>query len=331
MRYRSRPRRGKGTEDPFDDRAEIPIEPLRSMTLGADDSSSSSGGRQRGRFEDGQSTDSGDLRDSGMWVRPEPGWEDQPSGVRRRSGFSSSSLLRRSAGLGGQGSRSRLLIVVVGLVAIVLVVGTFAVAARQRNSGSTAGSSSPIEVPSSIPTALATPSLVPPSDAGSPAPLPSLPSLTPSPPSAAPTPARTVSPRVLLDTLRPAVVADGASGRKMVAVLGRTTFPNSTSVFVSCSTRPATLTYRLGGGFTQLSAVVGLTGSSTPGDLVAQISVVGDGRTLAMTTVSLDRTAGVSVNLSGVRTMVVTAQRISGECRNSDQPYGVLGTATLRR
>src|SRR5215813_9518252 len=73
MRYTSRPRRGKGrpggAEDSFDDRAEIPIEPLRSMTLGADDSSSS-GGRSRGRFEDGLSTDSGDLRDSGMWVRP---------------------------------------------------------------------------------------------------------------------------------------------------------------------------------------------------------------------------------------------------------------------
>ena len=127
------------------------------------------------------------------------------------------------------------------------------------------------------------------------------------------------------------MVADGVSGRKMLAVMGRTTFPDSTSVFVSCSTGPATLTYRLDGDFTGLSAVAGLTGNSTPGDLVAQISVTGDGRTLAMTTVSLDRTAGISVNLRGVKTMVVTAQRISGECRNSDQPYGALGTATLRR
>src|SRR5262249_35072316 len=151
------------------------------------------------------------------------------------------------AGLAGQGARSRALIVVVGLVAAVLVVGTFAVATRQRNTAGTSGASTPIGVPSSLPAAPPW-SLTPPSDSGSPSsePLP-LPSLTPSPPSPAPKKPspRAVSPRVLLDTLRPVVVADGASGRKAVAVLGSTTFPDSTSVFVGCSTQPATLTYRL--------------------------------------------------------------------------------------
>src|SRR5579859_2461846 len=245
MRYKSRPRGGgrrPSPDDSFGDRSEIPIEPLRSMTLG--DDSSSDG--VRGRFDDGQSTDSGDLRSSGAWVRPEPGWEDQPSGFRRRSRWSSSGILRRGGGGGGQSIRSRILIGVAA--ALVLLVGTFAVASRQHSGGDNTGSpaivpastsAAPIGVPSFGNVPSGSPSGSAPVSAPASA-LPSVslpPSLASRPPSKAP--ARKPSPLVMLDTLRPTVSADGASGRRATAVIGTTTFPDSTSVFVSCSDRAA--------------------------------------------------------------------------------------------
>jgi hypothetical protein len=114
-------------------------------------------------------------------------------------------------------------------------------------------------------------------------------------------------------------------------VLGSTTFPDSTSMFVGCSGEPATLAYRLDGTGVRLTAAVGLTGDATPGDLVTRVTVTGDGRTLAEVTVSLDRQASIAVNLTGVRRMVISTQRVSGSCALSGQPYGVLGNAQLLR
>jgi hypothetical protein len=158
--------------------------------------------------------------------------------------------------------------------------------------------------------------------------VPPTPSARPAPSSRATSP-RPVVVRVALHTLRPSVVADGPSGRPAVAVLGSAVYPDSTAVFVSCTTRPATLSYRLDGAFTDLTARAGLTGSVTPGNLVARFVITGDGRTLASVEVSLDHSVPIPVDLTGVRTLVVSAVEVRGTCRNSDQPYGVLGTAML--
>lgn len=323
MRYKSRQRRGgrrpgPGTEDSFDDRSDIPIEPLRSMTMG-DDSTSSDGSRSP-RFDSSQSMESSDLRSSGAWVRPEPGWEDQPSNVRRRSKFASSGLFRRSSGgPSGPGTRSRFL--VGGLAAVVLLAGTAAVAIHQRNAGNaTPPANKPPAV--TLPTAAAT--------LGAPV-LPGQPSAAVSAQPSASAPAAATA-QVALDTMHPTVVADGKSGgRSTAVVLGSANFAEATSVFVNCAAKPATLTYQLDKQFTRLTAVAGLTGNATPGDLVARIVISGDGKQLATEMVSLDRNSALSINLTGVTKMVITAQRATGTCQNAGQPYGVLGSATLRR
>ncbi len=137
--------------------------------------------------------------------------------------------------------------------------------------------------------------------------------------------------RVPLYSLRADVNADGPSGQRVSTVLGSTTFSDSTSMFVGCSGTPATLTYPLDGAGVQLTAAAGLTGDATPGDLVTHVTVTGDDRRLAEVTVSLDRQASIAVNLTGVRRMVVSTQRVSGSCALSGQPYGVLGNALLLR
>jgi hypothetical protein len=158
----------------------------------------------------------------------------------------------------------------------------------------------------------------------------------PASPSTQPAPTRTASPRPVvvqmsLNGLRPTVFANGPSGQKVASVIGAQRFPDSTSVFVSCSDQPATLTYQLGGGFTRFAATVGLTGDATPGNLVARTTIVGDGRVLLTAMVSLDMPTSFAVNLTGVKTMVVAAARVSGTCRDTNQPFGVLGNPQLTR
>jgi hypothetical protein len=156
------------------------------------------------------------------------------------------------------------------------------------------------------------------------------------PPSSGPASPHTAAPRpsfrrVALYSLRADVQADGPSGQRVSRVLGSTLFPDSTSMFVGCSGTPATLTYRLDGAGVRLTATAGLTDEATPGDLVTRVTISGDGRTLADVTVSLDRQASISADLNGVRSLVVSAQRVSGSCTGFGQPYGVLGSAQLLR
>jgi hypothetical protein len=126
-------------------------------------------------------------------------------------------------------------------------------------------------------------------------------------------------------------VADGQSGQRVNSMLGSKRFPDSTGVFINCSAQPATLTYRLDGGYSRLTTTAGLSGDATPGNLVARFVITGDGRTLSTVTLSLDRSAALSIDLNGVRTMVVSAERVTGSCQESNQPYGVLGSASLVR
>jgi hypothetical protein len=228
-------------------------------------------------------------------------------------------------------------------VVLVAVVGSLAVNAPGRpRSGQTA-----TQGQSDLPQASAT-AAVPPGDFNAVVPVPTdsaQPDPTPPSATAAPSrppqssdatgrPAAPVQPalsRIPLYSLRADVNADGPSGQRVSTVLGSTTFPDSTSMFVGCADKPATLAYRLDGAGVRLTAAAGLTGDATPGDLVARVTVTGDGRTLAEVTVSLDRQASIAANLTGVRLMVISTQRISGSCTLSGQPYGVLGNAQLLR
>ncbi len=341
MRYRTRPRRGArkpGVDDSLGGRSDLPIEPLRSMTLG--DESSSSAGTSGRAFGSGQPTDSSDLGSSGAWVRPEPGWEDQPSNFRRRSRMSGSGLFRRTPKSSGQGMKSRLLLG--GLAATVLLAGTAAVAMHQRNAGNNTTppgqAANPPPAVTTVPKGggtLGAPVLPPPAATGAtPAAPPAAGAMSApmsgSPAAAAPVPSGSATTQMALSALQP-TAATGMSGRSTFAVLGSTNFPNSTTVVVSCSGPAAMLTYQLDGQFTRLTGVAGLTGNATPGDLIADLSINGDGRKLATETVSLDRSAAVSVNLTGVKALTVSSQRMSGTCRDAGQPYAVLGSAMLHR
>ncbi len=155
----------------------------------------------------------------------------------------------------------------------------------------------------------------------------------PSPPpgNANPAPSATNRNYVSLSALRPRAAPDQVSGKKVSAALGAHVFPDSTTASVGCFAKPATLVYQLDGQFNRMVAVLGLTGDATPGDLVAVMSIAGDGKVRQAATVSLDRQAHITVNLSGVRTLAVSTQRVRGTCRDSQQPYGLLGGATLTR
>ncbi len=278
-------------------------------------------GRSDSRLESGESGGSGSE-----WPMPDP----EESGTGRRPATPRLSWM----------PQMHVIAVAVAAIVIVAVVVSLAM----NSPGRTGGGQAAPHGPSSAPPVSAT---VPPGDFGNAVPGPTgsaEPDPAPSTPAAPSTPPQssgaggphTASPRpsfrrVALYSQRADVQADGPSGQRVSRVLGSTVFPDSTSMFVGCSGAPATLTYRLDGQGVRLTATAGLTGEATPGDLVTRLIISGDGRTLADVTVSLDRQASIAADLNGVRSMVVSAQRVSGACTDVGQPYGVLGSAQLLR
>jgi hypothetical protein len=134
---------------------------------------------------------------------------------------------------------------------------------------------------------------------------------------------------VALYSLKATVHAAGPSGQHVGVVLGSTNFADSTSMFVGCSGTPATLTYRLDATGVRLTTIAGLAGNATPGDLVTRVTITGDGRTLSDVTVSIDRQVPITADLAGIRSLIISAQRVSGSCALDGQPYGALGNAQL--
>jgi hypothetical protein len=323
----------------IDNQPQGAFEPLRSMTIG--EASSLSGSRN-------DSDGSGRRRSSGFWRRrPSGGWDEQSSVDLSQDQSVRVQSPRRSvvAAVGAAGRWSpRLLFAAVGFVVVVAVAAAFSLVGNRHNSGNNTADPPP-RAPAAPPAAPATGSqggggFVPPSQLatppadGTPSADPSAPpgSDAPSPPppgNANPNPAN--NNRVSLNTLRPRVVPDEVSGKKVSASLGAHFFPDSTTASVGCFAKPATLVYQLDGQFSRMVAVLGLTGDDTPGDLVAVMSIAGDGKVREAATVSLDRQAHITLNLSGVRSLAVSTQRVRGTCRDSQQPYGLLGSATLTR
>jgi hypothetical protein len=336
-------RGGRGSDesdDSIDEQLSDGIEPMRSVALGGESGSWSLSRGRRNRSADrgqrrpaparaAQSGESGSW-ESDEWVQGGDGDSTSTTNPVPRS---------RSASPRGRIAVTILAVIVLPIVTLFLVVnhqepGTQDTSASQTPDAADLIPSLPdafppgTGAPGGLPGADPTPSAVPTPSAG---PSPSAPAAPPATPPASARPAQPVIVRVPLHTLQPRVVANGPSGQRTVGMLGSTSFPNSVSVFVSCSEQLATLTYTLDGRYVRLTATAGLTGDATPGDLVTRLLITGDGRALASVEVSLDRTAPISVNLTGVRSLVVAAQRERGTCRNSNQPYGVLGTAVLQR
>ena len=124
------------------------------------------------------------------------------------------------------------------------------------------------------------------------------------------------------------VQAGGRSGELTAGQLDGISYPQSTSAWVGCDGSAATLTYRLGGRYTRLRGTAGLA-PHTPADVVATISVTGDGKPLASLAVSASQTSPLDVDVTGVQELVVEAIRTEGVCEDSPTPYGVLGDAYL--
>jgi hypothetical protein len=294
------------------------IRPMRSVLLG--EASSSTPVRHVDSM--GRRVDSMSLRSlSSIWRVPDP--DDSDIG-RSPASPRFSWLLQKPV-----------LAAAAAAVVVVAVVVSLTMSPLNRVGGGTAA---PRNRTGSLPTSAA--ATAPPGDFNAVVPGPSDSAQPEPPPPSEPAPAKS-SPhtaalqptlrRAALYSLQADVAADGPSGQRVSSVLGSATFPDSTSMFVGCSDQPATLTYRLDGAGVRLTATAGLTSDATPGNLVTRVTVRGDGRTLAQVTVSLDRQASIAADLTGVRSLVVSAQRVSGSCAPTGQPYGVLGNAQLLR
>jgi hypothetical protein len=347
-------RRGdRGSDEPEDlyDDLDPGIEPLRSVTLGGESGVwDRSGGQQKSPDRPRKAPKPRRVAPAAAEPREPAGYSgqseysagysgDYPSGTS--SDWISSDSVRRPGRGGGLRSRlprGRVLYTIFAVIILPAVTVMFVIR-EQAHYNTADNGGDPANPPSAVVTGLA-PSffdLTPlPTDNTGPAPVPTPTATQPAGPPTQPAPTRTASPRPVvvqmsLNGLRPAVFANGPSGQKVASVIGLQRFPDSTSVFVSCSVQPATLTYQLGGGFTRFAATAGLTGDATPGNLVARITIIGDGRVLFTAMVSLDMPTSFAVNLAGVKTMVVAAAKVTGTCRDTNQPFGVLGSPQLTR
>jgi hypothetical protein len=131
-----------------------------------------------------------------------------------------------------------------------------------------------------------------------------------------------------LFSLRPTVVADGASGQHLTSVLAGQTYNDATGAWVNCGTSPATLTYNLDKKFDRLAAVVGLA-DFAPADLAARFLFAADGKIVATLQVNQQNGALLNLDVKKVKTLVITTERTAGACPLATLPFGALGDATL--
>ncbi|MGW7433496.1 NPCBM/NEW2 domain-containing protein [Streptomyces sp. NPDC054861] len=128
--------------------------------------------------------------------------------------------------------------------------------------------------------------------------------------------------------LTPTDRAGGSSGQHIDAVLAGDAFPRSTGAWVGCEGEPAGVTYALNGRFSALIAKAGLQ-PHTPDDITAEMVVVADGKTRATVRVTKAGTASIEIDLTGVETLRLTAEKVEGTCGASGTPYGAWGDAVL--
>ncbi|MEV4946991.1 NPCBM/NEW2 domain-containing protein [Streptomyces sp. NPDC053755] len=128
--------------------------------------------------------------------------------------------------------------------------------------------------------------------------------------------------------LTPTDRGGGSSGQHVDAVLAGDGFPRSTGAWVGCEGEPAGVTYALNGRFTALVAKAGLQ-PHTPDGITAEMVVVADGERRTAVRVTRATTAGIEIDLTGVQTLQLTAEKVEGTCGTSDTPYGAWGDAVL--
>ncbi|CAM2763313.1 NPCBM/NEW2 domain-containing protein [Mycobacterium intermedium] len=123
--------------------------------------------------------------------------------------------------------------------------------------------------------------------------------------------------------------SDGPNGKPINATLAGTNYRNSTGMWVGCSGRPATTTYRLRGMFARLKAVAGLQ-PHTPAELAVKATVAVNGNVVKVFTIRRTDTERIDLDVSGADSLVVTAIAAdNSRCTTSQTPYGALGDAML--
>lgn len=106
-------------------------------------------------------------------------------------------------------------------------------------------------------------------------------------------------------------------------------FPNSTAQWVGCEGAASVQTYNLGGNYKSLSATVGQR-LGTPKDIGVEYVVTTDNVEVLKFTLRSRHTQAISVDLTGVRALNISAKATTGICASSTEAYGVLGDAYLQ-
>jgi hypothetical protein len=106
-------------------------------------------------------------------------------------------------------------------------------------------------------------------------------------------------------------------------------FPNSTAQWVGCEGQASTQSYRLDGNYVGLTATVGQR-LGAPKDLRVEYVIRADSVEVQRFILEQRQTQTISVDVAGVRALVISAKAVSGTCGYSTEAYGVLGDAYVQ-
>jgi hypothetical protein len=121
-----------------------------------------------------------------------------------------------------------------------------------------------------------------------------------------------------------------AAGRAYDSTLNGMHFRVSTGFWVGCDGRPSAVTFALDGGFKRFTGTAGLD-AVAPKDVVAKLTFEIDGKAAAAVTVSRTASERVELDVTGARTLTLSAVRTKGTCATATRPYGAVGDALLHR
>ncbi len=213
----------------------------------------------------------------------------------------------------------------VGFAITVVLAAAAAAQTRFRSEGRPSSTRVSPETRTGADRSLSPPTSVPSSPPTTPTPKASTPSPRDSPsPSARATPRRTP-----LYELLTGVDADGPSGERRAATLQGRTSTHSMSFWVGCREAPAVITFDLRRAYTRLSTVLMFT-SQTPAALQIRIILRGDGAVLQRRVVTPQTITPVDLRVTGVRTLALEANAISGRCGTASVGYGIAYDAAVQ-
>ncbi|MBL8931286.1 MAG: SGNH/GDSL hydrolase family protein [Kineosporiaceae bacterium] len=98
---------------------------------------------------------------------------------------------------------------------------------------------------------------------------------------------------------------------------------HSTSFWVGCDARPAVTTFSLPEGSLRVAGDLLLDPGITPPELVVSVHLLGDGKPLGEWELRPGTRSPLTAEVSGVRSLVLTAERTGGTCTTSPIGYGV--------